>query len=147
MADVTAIERSATNLATLLGTTGDQMTLDDQGVEIWSEAQTLSNNDDIIIDETTSKLAIRRFAHVFASVHLYNSSGTELVSAGGGEFAIGVKTRNCGQWETPNNATIDATAPHTVNWAGNTFAVRAVYDHNVTGEALTWRLCITANKT
>jgi hypothetical protein len=63
--------------------------------------------------------------HVFLGIKMFNSGGTQIVDTTG-SFAITVKTVNTNYYESPPTATIDATAPTTINWAGNTSAIKVV---------------------
>lgn len=63
--------------------------------------------------------------HVFLGIQMFNSSAVQIVDTTG-SFAITVKTVNTNRYESPPTATIDATAPVTISWAGNTSAVKVV---------------------
>ena len=50
----------------------------------------------------------------------------DAVLAGAGTFAISVMTENNNQYEAPTTATIDGTAPTTIDWAANTRQVKVI---------------------
>jgi hypothetical protein len=75
--------------------------------------------------------------HWFLGVELLDGDGL-IAPASAGTFAVSIKTWNTGQWEAPPVASIDATAPATIDWAGPTVGVRVV-PTGLTG-TVTWRV-------
>jgi hypothetical protein len=77
----------------------------------------------------------RALTHVFLGVKMYDSTGS---------FAVTVQTENTGKYEAPPTATIDATAPTTIDWAGNTAKIKVV----PTGltDTVSWIVVATANR-
>ena len=63
--------------------------------------------------------------HYFLSVQMFDGAGDPVV-ASAGTFTVSVQTVNALAFEAIPTPTIDATAPSTVNWAGNTIVVRIV---------------------
>ena len=122
----------------------------DKGAEIASEPQ-VDGSGTIILDRATSKMAIERFAHVFAAVKFYSdTAGTvQVAEAATSTITITIQTTSGGGvaaygWESPANNVISGLAPHTVDWAANTLAVRAVASSI---GAASWRLVVSANRT
>lgn len=81
--------------------------------------------------------------HCFLGVQMFNANGT-LVLASAGSFAVTVKTLNTEQFEDPPDPTIDATAPTTVSWDGNTVGV-SVTPTGV-ADVVTWKVVATFNQ-
>lgn len=89
----------------------------------------------------------RALTHVFLGVKMYDNAdpdaGTQIVDSTG-SFAVTVQTENTGKYEAPPTATIDATAPTTIDWAGNTAKIKVV----PTGltDTVSWIVVATANR-
>ena len=81
--------------------------------------------------------------HCFLGVQMFDANG-DLVVGSAGTFAIKVKTDDTKQWEDPPETSIDATAPDTIGWDGNTTDVQVI----PTGLAgvTTWRVHTTFNQ-
>ena len=85
-------------------------------------------------------------AHCFANVKFFaDTNGQTPAIPGAGSVAIAVQVVNSQAFENPPSPTIDATAPATVNWAGNTSRVRAT-PTGIT-VATHYQLVVTSNKT
>jgi len=74
---------------------------------------------------TLTDLPVQGNTHVFLGVILLNAGGAEIVDSAG-TLTVSAKMVNTSEWETPQLNVIDATAPTTVNWSGNTRAIRVV---------------------
>lgn len=83
------------------------------------------------------------FPHNFLGVQMFDAQGDRVV-ASAGEFQIQVKTLNTQVYEDVPEPAIDATAPTTVSWDGNTTGVRVV-PSGVTDVA-SWKLVLTMNR-
>lgn len=87
---------------------------------------------------------IRFDTHCFLGVRFFDAQG-QPVTPGAGSIAIAVQTLNSTPvWELPEVSNVDATAPVTVDWAANTFAVRGIPTGVTT--AVTWEIVITLNR-
>lgn len=85
--------------------------------------------------------------HCFAGVQFFaDANGNSPATPGAGTVTIAVRTVNTNPvFEAPPSPTIDATAPTTISWAGNTQAVRATPSGITT--ATHYRLVVTCNET
>jgi len=83
------------------------------------------------------------FAHCFLSVQILDVSG-DPVLGGAGTFTVTVYTANNNQPESPATSVIDATAPVTIDWSGNTTRVKVVPAGVTT--AISYRVVVTANR-
>lgn len=82
--------------------------------------------------------------HVFLGVQMFNSGGAQIVDSAG-TFTVTVETINTKQPESPTVSVIDATAPVTISWAGNTYKITVVPASLSTTD--TWKVVATANRT
>lgn len=85
------------------------------------------------------------YPHCFLGIKMFDGAGAQIAAGvATGTFTITVETENSGVAESPPTATIDANAPVTIDWAGNTQRV------TVTGSALsgltTWQVYVTMNR-
>lgn len=81
--------------------------------------------------------------HCFLGIQMFDASDDPIVG-GAGTFAITIKTTNTQQYEAPPTASIDATAPTTIDWAANTAGVKCIPSGITT--AVTYRLVMTFNQ-
>jgi hypothetical protein len=83
------------------------------------------------------------FTHCFLGIQLVDVNG-DPVLGGAGTLAVTVYTMNNNQGESPATSSIDATAPVTVDWSGNTTRVEVVPTGITT--AISYRVVLTCNK-
>lgn len=81
--------------------------------------------------------------HCFLGVQILDVNG-DPVLAGAGTFAITIMTANNNQYESPPDASIDGTAPDTIDWAANTVQIKVV-PTGIT-VAISYRVVATFNK-
>lgn len=84
-------------------------------------------------------------SHVFLGVQMFDNAdpalGSQIVDSTG-SFAVTVQTVETKSYEAPTVATIDATAPTTINWAGGTFKIKVV-PSSLT-DTVSWKIVATA---
>jgi len=135
MADITTLDRA---LAKAFGD-GENALL------FVSSAQTVASGDDIILTEgTTEGFLIPFYAHVFLGVQFFAADGTTPAVPTAGAMTVSVQTHNTKVWESPPTSNIDPTGPVTVDWSGNTYAIRV--SPAALDVADNWRMYVTANK-
>jgi hypothetical protein len=82
-------------------------------------------------------------AHWFCSVQMFDVGGVQVVG-GAGTFAVLVGTWVNGALEAPPTATINASAPETIDWSGPTNRVQIILTGAITG--VTWRIRLDAKR-
>ena len=85
------------------------------------------------------------FPHCFLGVKMFDGAGDEITDGSAtGTFTVQVGTQNSGHLESPPTSTIDAAAPVTVDWAGNTERVTV----SLAGASgiTTWQVVISMNR-
>jgi hypothetical protein len=85
--------------------------------------------------------------HCFLSVRMYDdadpAAATQIVDSAG-TFTLSIQTVNAGVYESPAVAVIDATAPTTLSWAGNTLKIKIVPDS--LSDTVVYEVIATANR-
>jgi hypothetical protein len=83
-------------------------------------------------------------SHVFLGVQMYDEAAGagSLILDSTGSFAITVQTVQTKSYEAPTVATIDATAPVTISWAGGTFKIKVIPDSLT--DTVSWKVVATA---
>lgn len=81
--------------------------------------------------------------HVFLGVQMFNVSGDPIIDSAG-SFAITIQTENTLWYESPPTSSINATAPTTISWAGNTAKIKVAPTGLV--DTVTWKVVATANR-
>lgn len=82
--------------------------------------------------------------HVFLGVQMFDVSGDPIVDSAG-TFTVTVQMQQTKQYETPTGSVIDATAPVTINWSGNTHKIKVVPAS--LSDTVTYRVYAIANRT
>lgn len=91
------------------------------------------------------------FPHCFLGVHMFDVGGDRIVDSAG-TFTVDYLTDNTGDplgqlaatFEDPTTATIDATAPVTLDWQANTIGVRVTVAS--LSDTVTWKVVFTSNR-
>lgn len=84
-------------------------------------------------------------SHVFLGVQMFDEADptdADLILDSTGTFAVTVQTVQTKSYEAPTVATIDATAPTTISWAGSTFKIKVV-PSSLT-DTVSWKVVATA---
>jgi len=140
-------------ITALVAGSGSAFYAGDKGVKYVSALATAGTDTTVIMDKATSKMGLERYAHVFVGVKMFSDAAgaTQIVdTTGTGVFTVSMQTVNTGGdtsisalYQSPENATITATAPHTVDASGNFTAIKVVASG--LAETVTWQVVVTAN--
>ncbi len=95
--------------------------------------------DTVEIDDPVNEF----LTHHFISIKQYDSAGA-LDVATAGTYTVTVKTQNAEQFEAISGSPIDATAPVTLNFAGNVKAIRVV-PAGITGDPTAFEVVLTSH--
>jgi len=107
----------------------------------------LVESDAVTVATTIDLIGLRAdFPHCFVGVQFFaDAAGATPATPGAGTAVVTLETINSeGIFEAPPSNTIDATAPHTVNWDANTSKVKVVPSGITT--ATHWKAVWTANR-
>lgn len=86
------------------------------------------------------------YTHCYLGVKMYDVAGNQIqAGVATGTFTVASYTANTGLAESPPSPAIDASAPSTIDWGGNTERV-VVSASALTGGVATWKVTITFNR-
>lgn len=101
---------------------------------------------EVVADTITITGLTSEMAHNFLGVQFFaDSAGAAPATPGAGTIAVSVETENTTPvFEDPPDPAIDATAPDTLTWSGNTKSVKLIPTGITT--ATHWRALWTGNR-
>lgn len=96
-----------------------------------------------IADTLEADLSELSHPHVYIGVVMFDSGGAQVDAATAGTFTVSVKLWNTARWESPETASLGATALATTSVRGPVTDVRVVPDSVPGGEVSTYEVRVT----
>ena len=88
------------------------------------------------------------YPHCFIGVQFFKADGTTVAVPTAGTLTVKAKTiNNGGIWEDPTVSSIDATAPVTIDFAGNAIGVQLIPNALAGDDVISYVVTLTRNAT